>query len=145
MHNQTVYDTTTQAMTEVALGLSMAFFALLIVALLSLQMPNPDLPESSNKPPAAETSLRLKTQQTPRAANTATTQQIIFFYQGRFVSAQLQPLDLSALDQAAPVVLAVEQSLSFAEVMNIRQQINHPNLSITLINAQWQQLLEQQP
>ena len=39
MHQHTNHDTSTQAMTEVALGLSMAFFSLLILALFSIGLP----------------------------------------------------------------------------------------------------------
>lgn len=41
-------DTTSSAMTEVALGLSMAFFALLIVALLSMSIPK-EMTKGSDK------------------------------------------------------------------------------------------------
>lgn len=39
MPQHTQHDTSTQAMTEVALGLSMAFFCLLILALFSIGLP----------------------------------------------------------------------------------------------------------
>lgn len=51
MQQHTQYDTSTQAMTEVALGLSMAFFCLLILALFSIGLPNQSQtnPASLNK------------------------------------------------------------------------------------------------
>ena len=142
MHKQHAVDTSAQAMTEVALGLSMAFFALLIVALLSFHMPEQ---QSS----ASQTSVSDNTPQNvqlqagqSKPARTSDTQ-FIFFYQGRFVDKQLKAVDVNHLSRSGPVVLAVEQSLSFAQVMDIRHQISHPNLSITLLSKQWQHVLEQ--
>ena len=149
MHGQQSYDTSAQAMTEVALGLSMAFFALLIVALLSVQMPtkNKELNTKQVDNTAIEESQKVQIKaaanQTKTAPATSDTQ-FIFYYQGRFIDQQLQPLALSALENVRPVVLAVEKTLSFAEVINIRQKINHPSLSITLLTQEWQTLLEQQ-
>jgi hypothetical protein len=155
MHSQPVSDTSTQAMTEVALGLSMAFFALLIVALLSFQMPEPtsELPAQQSNKQNLETQLKepekIQLQPGKQQAKNPTeakpkASQFIFYYQGRFIDQQLQPVLLTSLPTSTPVVLAVEQSLSFAEVMTIRHKINHPNLSITLLSDEWQRLLEQQ-
>ena len=143
MHKQHAVDTSAQAMTEVALGLSMAFFALLIVALLSFQMPEQHSLASQTPVPdnTPQKNVQLQAQQSQPAR--ASDTQFIFFYQGRFVDQQIKPVNINQLSDARPVVLAVEQSLSFAEVMSIRQQINHPNLSITLLSKQWQNVLEQ--
>ncbi|KXI28219.1 hypothetical protein [Paraglaciecola hydrolytica] len=150
MHNQPSYDTSSQAMTEVALGLSMAFFALLIVALLSVQMPsqNKELKVKQVDKVATDDSQKVQIKEANKQAKTTSAvsdTQFIFFYQGRFIDQQLQPVVLSRLQTATPVVLAVEQTLSFAEVINIRHKINHPSLSITLLTQEWQNLLEQQP
>ena len=150
MHSQHSYDTSSQAMTEVALGLSMAFFALLIVALLSVQMPteNAELNTKQTDQLTTVNTEKVQIKQADKQTKTkssANGTQYIFFYQGRFINQQLQPVVLTALQTSAPVVLAVEQSLSFAEVINIRHKINHPNLSITLLSKEWQNLLEQQP
>jgi hypothetical protein len=148
MHGQQSYDTSSQAMTEVALGLSMAFFALLILALLSFQMPSPKQALKPNKTASNELSeqVQIKSANATAQNNTvASDTQFIFFYQGGFINQQLQTLQLSTLQTTAPVVLAVEKSLSFAEVINIRQKINHPSLSITLITKEWQNVLEQRP
>jgi hypothetical protein len=150
MHSQPVSDTSTQAMTEVALGLSMAFFALLIVALLSFQMPqqSSELSGSKTAPQNLNERDRIQIKQDQQLAQTTTAapqqeKQFIFYYQGRFIDQQLKPVVLTSLQTSTPVVLAVEQSLSFAEVIDIRQKINHPNLSLTLLSDEWQSLLEQ--
>ena len=148
MHSQPSYDTSSQAMTEVALGLSMAFFALLILALLSFQMPTPEQTLKPNNTASNELSeqVQIKSANSTAHNNTAASDtQFIFFYQGRFIDQQLQALQVSSLQTTEPVVLAVENSLSFAEVIKIRQKINHPSLSITLITKEWQNALEQRP
>jgi hypothetical protein len=151
MQNLQSYDTTTQAMTEVALALSMAFFALLIVALLSFQVPQ------QKNALAADGALRVNDAEKIQIENASASstktgadseqepEQVVFFYQDKFVDQQLKPLALSNLQHSQTrqtLVLAVPARLRFSEVMAVRNKINHPNLSITLISKEWQTLLE---
>lgn len=152
MQNLHSYDTTTQAMTEVALALSMAFFALLIVALLSFQVPQQknEGPEDAPHRVNNTDKIQIENASASSTKNSATSEQepeqIVFFYQGKFVDQQLKSKTLSNLQYSQSrqtLVLAVPASLTFSEVMAIKNKINHPNLSITLISKEWQTLLEQ--
>jgi hypothetical protein len=147
MQNLHSYDTSTQAMTEVALALSMAFFALLIVALLSFQVPQQKTvtsAESKHKIDNRQNVQLKKTSTDPQQEQAkAEHEKIVFFHQGKFVDQQLKALTLTKLKSSPALVLAVPPSLSFAEVMALRNKINHPKLSITLLNEQWQSLLEE--
>ena len=141
MHIPYAQDTSTQAMTEVALGLSMAFFALLIVALLSFQMPTSHDVNASSV--ASAENIKLSDSNTSQQAENASNTQFVFYYRERWVDEKLRALEPSSLAQDQPAVLAIQQEMSFSEVMRLKQTINHPNLSITLLTAEWQRLLEQ--
>ena len=95
MHQHTNHDTSTQAMTEVALGLSMAFFSLLILALFSI-----GLPDSTQK---EEPSLTIDEQLTladnnekPSKNQTAESrkQQYVFYFNQQFYDKQLTRLNI---------------------------------------------------
>ena len=145
MQQQTHHDTSTQAMTEVALGLSMAFFCLLILALFSINIPSQTLNKQDLQD--NETQLTIAdSQQKSAVANTAKDQhQYVFYYNGQFYSSQLNLLqteNLARFIPEQPLVLAVPENLPLKQLMAIRQKINHPNLSITMLNQKWQTQLE---
>lgn len=153
MQNLHPYDTTTQAMTEVALALSMAFFALLIVALLSFQVPQQKNALAADESPSVNNTekIQLENASVNSTKNSADSEQepeqVVFFYQGNFVDQQLKslaPVNLQYSQSRQTLVLAVAPSLTFSEVMALRNKINHPNLSITLISEEWQTLLERE-
>ena len=144
MHNLHAHDTTTQAMTEVALALSMAFFALLIVALLSFQVPQQKKEPAATGPHRVIDTEKVQIESSSVKSSAKSGQaHVVFFYQGKFVDQQLNAIALANLQSDTPLVIAVPASLTFSEVMSIRNDINHPNLSITVISKEWQTLLEQ--
>jgi hypothetical protein len=146
MHQHINHDTSTQAMTEVALGLCMAFFCLLILALFSIGVPDQELQE---QPPLSDTEqLKLaasigKTSLTKTEENQK--QQYAFYFNGQFYNKQLKRLHIdnfSSFETQQPLVLAVQDNLPLKHIMALRKQINHPNLSITMLNKSWQTQLE---
>ncbi|WP_293746188.1 hypothetical protein [uncultured Paraglaciecola sp.] len=146
MHQHTNHDTSTQAMTEVALGLSMAFFSLLILALFSI-----GLPDSTQK---EEPSLTIDEQLTladnnekPSKNQTAESrkQQYVFYFNQQFYDKQLTRLNIdnfSRFETQQPLILAVQDNLPLIKIMALRKQINHPQLSITMLDNKWQSQLE---
>jgi hypothetical protein len=152
MHQPINHDTSSQAMTEVALGLSMAFFSLLILALFSIGLPeqNPQKTpvQEAQSPSSIDEKLKLvgSTNKTSESKpNKPTQQQYVFYFNGRFYDKQLIELNTQALTELntqQPIVLAVPDSLPLAKVMAARKQIKHPNTSITVLNQSWQGQLE---
>jgi hypothetical protein len=143
MHQHINHDTSTQAMTEVALGLCMG---LLILALFSIGVPDQVLQE---QPPLSDTEqLKLaasigKTSLTKTEENQK--QQYAFYFNGQFYNKQLKRLHIdnfSSFETQQPLVLAVQDNLPLKHIMALRKQINHPNLSITMLNKSWQTQLE---
>lgn len=152
MQNTINQDTTTQAMTEVALGLSMAFFAILIVALLSMGVPPSEhaktdvqaTPDTDNKFSLVENRDHAETEDSV-AASAEEQPQFVFLYEGNLYNSALNPFESSMLQAEQPLYLAVPANVAMDEVIQIKAQINHPNLSITLLNQAWKTRLEQLP
>lgn len=141
MHQHINHDTSTQAMTEVALGLCMAFFCLLILALFSIGLPEK---LQQDQPPLSETEqLKLAASNGKMPENQK--KQYAFYFNGQFYDEQLKHLHIenfSNLETQLPLVLAVQDNLPLKHIMALRKQINHPNLSITMLNQSWQTQLE---
>lgn len=147
---QAHHDTSTQAMTEVALGLSMAFFSLLILALFSIGLPEQaekSKPVQKQQSLSAEQQLKLAPRNTGTSTKKASknNQQYAFYFNGQFYDKNLKRLsieNLAAFEVTRPLILAVPDNLPLLQVMALRKQINHPNLSITMLNQKWQMQLE---
>ena len=130
-----------QAMTEVALGLAMAFFALMILSMVSMSIQRS--PEASKIVRSAQVKA-----QTPDAGGENTTEinnqdVIIVFYQGRYLDANLEPINLDTLPSAQRYVLAFAPDLSFETVLSARGKISASNLIITELDPAWLQRLAQ--
>ncbi|MDN4501388.1 hypothetical protein QX776_03205 [Alteromonadaceae bacterium BrNp21-10] len=135
-------DPTNNALTELALGLSMAFFALLILALLSMASPSSAkvVTEQTNKElPSALIELS-----NGAASGTTDSQtQYAFYYKGRLLDKNLKQRTLESYVMDLPLVIAVENNASFDVLFKLTQTIQHPQLSLTAITPQWQTHLEQ--
>jgi hypothetical protein len=146
MHQHVNHDTSTQAMTEVALGLCMAFFCLLILELFSIGLPEQVQQE---QPPLSDTEQLKLAASSGKTSLTKTDknpkQQYAFYFNGQFYNKQLKHLHIdnfSSFETQQPLILAVQDNLPLKHIMALRQQINHPNLSITMLNQSWQTQLE---
>jgi len=142
-------DTTSSAMTEVALGLSMAFFTLLIVALLSMSVPKDS---SSNNVVNAVTSVPkdLKNKQTidlkmngkQSTDSNNNTMQFAFYFNQKFYDRSLTLRTIDSFSKEIPLVIAVDPKLAFADVFTLKQQIKHAKLSMTTLNSAWRTRLQ---
>jgi len=144
-------DTTSSAMTEVALGLSMAFFTLLIVALISMSVPKAiaiknvtkvasDIPEDLKKTEAIDIKMGNKQGGKKSGDNTV---QFAFYFKQKFYDKTLTLRTINSFSKEETLVIAVDPALAFAEVFALRQKINHPKLSITTSNKAWRSRLQQ--
>ncbi|BDX06371.1 hypothetical protein [Planctobacterium marinum] len=137
-------DSATHAMTEVALGLSMSFFSLLILALLSFQLPqnseNGVVQQMQNSRPPTESTLQVSSHK--GSSESSETPQLGFYFAGRLYDQTLASVEPDSFRADKPVIIAVSKSLPFADIMALRERANHPNLFITLLTEEWQQRLE---
>jgi hypothetical protein len=137
-------DTTSSAMTEVALGLSMAFFTLLIVSLLSMSFPTKiesnatKLTEFIQKSSAVD--IEIDSEDNSNSQNEI---QFAFFFDDKFYDQSLALRSINSFSKEKNLIIAVNPNLTFAEVFTLRQQVKHPKLSITVSNKAWRSRLQQ--
>ena len=140
-------DTTSTAMTEVALGLSMAFFTLLIVALLSMSVPKEKtttekLKTTTNIPDDLKNNQVIDIHMKNKHSGNS-TMQFAFYFKQKFYDSALVLRTIDSFSKEQTLIIAVDPNLAFAEVFALRQQINHPKLAITTSNNAWRTRLQQ--
>jgi hypothetical protein len=69
--------------------------------------------------------------------------QFAFFFDDKFYDQSLAVRSIDSFSTEEKLVIAVNPSLTFAEVFTLRQQVNHPKLSITASNKAWHSRLQQ--
>ena len=124
----------------------MAFFTLLIVSLISIGFTKKveiesSVTKSTGKTPE-ELTVDIKINSKNESGNTDEIQ-FAFFFDGKFYD---QALALRSIDSFSPdkkLIIAVNPTLSFAEVFTLKQQVKHPQLSITVSNEAWRSRLQQ--
>nr|ANC57887.1 hypothetical protein [Colwellia sp. C1] len=137
-------DTTSSAMTEVALGLSMAFFTLLIVSLLSMSFPT-KIDSNATKPTEfiqknSAVDIEIDSEDKSNSQNET---QFAFFFDDKFYDPSLALRSINSFSKEKNLIIAVNPNLTFAEVFTLRQQVKHPKLSITVSNKAWRSRLQQ--
>ena len=142
MHNTQTQDTSTQAMTEVALGLSMAFFAILIVALLSMGVNSSQTEQKSDTNTGTPEFVQLSKALAQSPNNDLSEPQYLLYYQGQFYNEHAKSVSLSEVDKSTPLVLALSPDLPLSDIITVKQQINHSNFSITTLDKAWLNRLE---
>ena len=131
-------NSTTQALTEVALALSMAFFALLILALISMGVPA----KSQDKAQLDKTKTIDVIQDNEAKPTQKSSVKYVIFYQGHFYDTELKRIKPNKGNSQDKLILAIESNLPISKVITLKTQINSSNLSITTLNEQWLSRLE---
>jgi len=150
-----VHDTSTQAMTEVALGLSMAFFALLIIALMSLTLPakvdNISQTSASNKTLAVDTTnqINLSIQDPQKSASKSKTPAkvddlILLYWGGQFFDTQQQLVNINDVINQQNIVVAVDPQIPFNQLVTIQTQFSGKTLRLTTLDEKWQRALNKE-
>jgi len=139
-------DTTSSAMTEVALGLSMAFFTLLIVALLSMSVPKEtianEVVKSESQLPKELTKKKLIDIQMNNKQNVNGAMQFAFYFNQKFYDKSFTIRTIESFSKDNKLIIAVDPQLSFSEVFSLKQRIKHDKLSITTLNKAWHSRLQ---
>ena len=152
-----VQDSENNGMTEVALALAMAFLAIMVLAIVSMAVPQMTsqqngLTSGLDLTLPDEEPIDIRSAKTPSADRGSSVgadrrdQRVddtyIMFFADRFYSAQGQLLDPDKVTGDRPAVLAVNPDLSMSDTLAAKSQINIPELRITLLNKEWIDYLE---
>ncbi len=119
------------AMTEIALALAMSFCCLLVLTLESMGTPasessGADRIEALATAPAGAPSQKLER-----------NDRLVVFHGGRFLDADRQTLDPSALIGDGRVVLAIDPNLPMVEALAVRRRIPATDLVVTPLDPAW--------
>ncbi|MBT3331935.1 MAG: hypothetical protein HN394_10540 [Rhodospirillaceae bacterium] len=130
------------AMTEIALALAMAFFAIMILTMVSMGGQAGATTPTKAKLPADDLHLVPSSEhqtgtQVANDARAVAPRQLIIFSEGRFLDEQLQPLETAVMAAMAQPVMAVPPNLSLAEVMAVKGRLALANLTITTLTQAW--------
>lgn len=124
---------TTGAMTEIALALAMAFFCILVLALVSMGNPGTS--------PASVGPVGLGPRLATAAGGSATRavggdETLVLFHAGRFLDRAGAPLDPAAA-MAGPVVLAIDPALPLDQVLAARAALAGADVTVTPLDPVW--------
>jgi len=134
------------AMAECALALAMAFFAIMVLTMVSMGASVGS--ERTGTPPTGERiSIRPSTPSDDKRAAPEPGDQgtIVIHYRGQFYDRKLAPLAPSDLRSDGPAILALDPSLSMAEAIEVRQRIANPDLTVTTLDSRWLKALKEMP
>ena len=140
-------DTQSNALAEIGLALAMALFSIMILTLVSMGAGNaPSKPAQAEV--ADELSLRAMAKSNAPvragAAKTASPENIVIYYAGKYYDAKLKSITLPSLAGKAEVVLAVDPKLSITDGLRAQRGIGAEKLTITTLNETWLKALQEQ-
>ena len=133
------------AMTEIALALAMAFFSIMVLTMVSMgaghSAPSVAV-DSASVSKADQMSIAPSDRAEPESS--ADTQPrprdtVIIHYQGRFLNAELQPVDPAAFtgSRSGPLVVAIAPTLTLQEAMSVRAQVSATEVTVTTLDQRW--------
>ena len=130
------------ALVEIALALSMAFFSLMVLTMVSM-----GVGKQSQKMASVTTTmggLSLKhAAPTPKGAASRSMSQIIkpeklaIYYKDKFYDAGLNPLAVRNIQSKKIKFLAVAPDLSMSKAISVRDRFGDAGLIVTTLNAAW--------
>ena len=142
------HDHAQSAMTEVALALAMAFFAIMVLAMISMGSSLQVDKEQEASVDLVDIQLSLQALQSNQKNNQASLSKettktvgpddlLIVFYQGQWLDRNLAPFNLASLSGDKPVILALDPDLPLNEAIAARSQLARSNITIAPLDEQW--------
>ncbi len=132
-------DQSTQAMTEVALALSMAFFSLLLVALISIGVPG-SADEEQKKAQAVPEFVLTETRtagKNTKAINESTEIQYIFYFDSKFYDQYLKQISIAKLNNMQKLVIAMPMETDVSEALALQNKFKDFELALTIMDREW--------
>ena len=129
------------ALVEISLALAMAFFALLVLALVSMGIPGA-AEQAANA--SAETKLESAAEEDATKAPEPSV--LLIFYRGQWYDEALHAIDPGAEGAAASrVTVGISPELTIAEAGRVQAALAPHSVSLTPLSPSWLQRLETLP
>nr|WP_297347536.1 hypothetical protein [uncultured Glaciecola sp.] len=133
-------DQSTQAMTEVALALSMAFFSLLLLALVSI-----GVPESTEKitQDAQTTVPEFVLTESSSAIQSAEDKkqpsdiQYIFYFEDKLYDKYLQETQIKSLNNKQKLVVAMPMDTEITQALTLQRRFKNFDLALSIMDSEW--------
>lgn len=129
------------AMTEIALALAMAFFAIMILTMVSMGAGGQGHRVATAQTAASPEQMQLLPSsdagRDSKSARVLKPWQLIIFRDGQFFDDRLQVLGLRKIAAMKDPVLAVSPDLTLAQIMAAKGRLALPGLPVTTLNRQW--------
>ena len=140
-----MHDTTDNALVEISLALAMAFFALLVVALVSIAAPGQQDIEAVERPRAAVEELGLTAELGEAPSSEGTSPRFLLHHRGRWFDIRGVLVDPASLDaDQRRLVVALSPDLTLAEAREAQKAVRHLDTTPTLttLTRTWLERLE---
>ena len=132
------------AMTEIALALAMAFFAIMILTMVSMGAGGQGKmtqvgSETTRLVPSKSTAVKHGTTLTKQIA----AERIVIFTHDQFYDGQLQPITPTAVARIDQPVLAVPPDLTLGQVLAAKRRLPVPDITVTTLDHRWSSTLKE--
>ena len=127
------------AMTEIALALAMAFFSVMVLAMVSMGAGSGDAGQQA----AVETLKVVPSAPASQAQPAVANAKIVVYYQDRYLDDQLQPVDPNGFSADQPIILAIDPDLSLSGALEARSAITTTNITVTTLDPRWMRTLKE--
>jgi len=132
------------AMTEIALALAMAFFAIMVLTMASMGAGGPVKPRPDGFVPARVVPSTAAANKDGRNRISAiTSEQIVIFANDRFYNGQLEPTTPAAVARMDRPVLAVSSDLTMGQVLAAKRRLPVHDITVTTLNPLWKSALKE--
>ena len=132
------------AMTEIALALAMAFFAIMVLTMVSMGAGGPVKATPAGSAPTRVVPSTAEVNSDGRnPASAVTSEQIVIFANDRFYNGQLEPTTPSAVAQMDRPVLAVSSDLTMSQVLAAKRRLPVHDITVTTLNPLWKSALKE--
>lgn len=135
------------AMTEVALALAMAFFSIMILAMVSMGAAHAPKPaaQAGQQTLAAKLAPNAPAEKSSGTATPAPEDTLLIYRSGRYFDRDLQPVEPERMTFSGRVILALAPETEMAEALQARSRIPTENLVVSLLNDKWLAALRRNP
>jgi len=132
------------AMTEIALALAMAFFAIMILTMVSMgaggQVKMTQVgSETTRLVPSKSTAVKHGRTLTKQIA----AERIVIFAHDQFYDGELQPITPKAVARIDQPVLAVPPDLTLGQVLAAKRRLPVPDITVTTLDHRWSSTLKE--
>lgn len=129
------------AMTEIALALAMAFFSIMVLAMVSMGAPMTETAAAAKaaNPAAPPVKLTLAPRKDADGKNAEPKKkrEIVVFWQGRFLDKDLKPVNTMTKRFDGPIILALSPDLSMAEALDARGKLKAKRIVVSTLDQRW--------